>query len=269
MHSDTNDSDSSTPESDSEGESKSSVVSLSTDSIEPYEGPFEQQAFKACHDTIDNIIDRLFGVSILIRGVLPNFRANRAAMHIERDEQGNDVLEEFKAVLSLRIKWLCRETPEWLVERLANVNAVRRQQFYYQRAHKRKLGYIPPNVNVDTNQKVEDIKPRTSARTKQATDIVSLPVTTKPTTPSTTTKTRTTINTVDTLPTEYKEKDEQFSKEKHIDLAPSEKRIGENIVPNPPKEPYGKAFECTQCFRILPAETRDLNLWRLDILRSH
>lgn len=266
MNSDTNDSDSSIPESDSEGESKSSNTSLSTDSIKPYEGPVEQQAFNACHDTIDNIIDRLFGVSILIRGVLPNFRANRAAMHIERDGQGNDVLDEFKALLSLRIKWLCRETPEWLVERLVNVNAVRRRQFYYQRAHKRKLGYIPSNANLETNRKVKDIKPTASVRSKQTTEIVAeeslMPATAKPTTPSTTTKTRITTNTVDTLPTEYKEKDEQISKENRVDLAPSEKRIGENIVPSPPKEPYGKAFECTQCFRILPAEMRDPNLWR-------
>jgi hypothetical protein len=94
------------------------------------------------HDEVVSIVDKLFDVSILIRGSSPNFRASRAAAHGEKDPERNDLLTEFKSIVSPRIAGLCPETPTWLVQRLTNVIAMQRQQFYYQRAHKNRLARI-------------------------------------------------------------------------------------------------------------------------------
>ena len=53
-------------------------------------------------------------------------------------------------------------------------------------------------------------------------------------------KSRTTGKTYGTLSSEY---DQQKATMNYVPLVPSEKRMGENTVPNPPKEPQGIPFE--------------------------
>ena len=228
-------------ESDSEADSKYSELSSDTSDSDGSPLPSEHKPIQAHNDTIANIVDRLFGVSILIRGVSANFRADRAATHVERDTEGNDVLEEFKVFTALKIKWLCRETPQWLVDRLTDAIALRRRQFYYQRAHRRNLAGSSRNYGENSETATQTIIIASTLAVAESM------------------KTGTTGKTYGTLPTEY---DEQKATTNYVPLAPSEKRMGENIVPDPPKEPQGKPFECPQCFRILPAHTRDPGLWR-------
>ena len=78
-----------------------------------------------------------------------------------------------------------------------------------------------------------------------------------------TTKSGTTTMTYDTIATELVPHGEPAKTLLLVKLAPSEKRIGEDIFSNPPKESLKKAFECPQCFHILSAEIRKIPLWRL------
>lgn len=208
-------------------------------------------------DEIVSLVDKLFSVSILIRGTSPNFRASRAAVHVEKDQEGVDLVAEFKSIVVLRITALYPETPTWLVERMANLVAMRRQQFYYQRAHKRRLAKIPTEFQED------DIPtgPAPSKITKAVQGIdnpdgeVAAPKSTR---------TRTTSKTIETTATELIPENEQPA-DTPLRGKPtfSEKRIGENIFPPPPRDPVGKDFECNQCFHILPDATRKEAHWRL------
>jgi hypothetical protein len=74
-------------ESDSETNSKYSEPSLNASDSDSSWLPSAHNAIQAHIDAIANIVDRLFGVSILIRGVSANFRADRAATHVERDAE--------------------------------------------------------------------------------------------------------------------------------------------------------------------------------------
>ena len=213
-----------------------------------------------CNEIID-IIDKLFNVSILIRRGSRNFRTSRAAAHIEKDEEGHDVVPEFKSIVSLRIAGLCPETPPWLVQRLTNVIAMRRQQFYYQRAHKKRLANIP-TIFEDKPQFREGIsRPNITYGAKTTRQGPSMARHHQLSAPKTV-KTGSSSKTYGTMATELILEEEQTIRPILAKPAPSEKRLGENIFPAPPKEPRGKPFECNQCFYILPDETRQLALWR-------
>src|SRR5208282_4437374 len=71
-----------------------------------------------------------------------------------------------------------------------------------------------------------------------------------------------TINTYETTATELIREDGQAPTRILATATPSEKRLGENIFPDPPREPEGKAFECSPCFYILPDSTRRPESWR-------
>ena len=197
-----------------------------------------------------SIIDKLFDVSILIRGASRNFRTSRAAAYIEKDAEGNDVLGNFKRIVSLKIKGLCPATPEWLVERLTEVVSMRRQQFYYQRAHRRHLGGTAQDGNDQVTLRNKGSTPLPKESQQFAAPISE--------------KTVVTTKTYDTIATEFLPENDEAKTPMLAKIAPSEKRLRENIFPNPPKEPAGKAFECNQCFHMLAHETRKLALWRLE-----
>ena len=78
---------------------------------------------------------------------------------------------------------------------------------------------------------------------------------------SKTVKTGSSSKTYGTMATELPLEEDQIVTPILAKPAPSEKRLGENIFPDPPKEPRGKAFECNQCFYILSHETRQVALW--------
>lgn len=249
-------------------ESDSSSDSTSYRSVESAPSSHEpnNRALQRYYDEVVSIIDKLFDVSILIRGASRNFRTSRAAAHVETDAEGNDVLSEFKTIVSLKIRGLCPETPEWLVERLAKVITMRRQQFYYQRAHKKHLTAGSINLPNETqpvapyNQASRPTNNTVQFReTTQEREMTSPP---RPSAPKTS-KSGTTMMTYDTIATELELQGEPATTTSAlVKLAPSEKRIGEDIFPKPPKDPPGKAFECSQCFHILPAEVRKIGLWR-------
>ena len=136
------------PSDDAEAESETSLdseessnFSQSTESSDQL--PAAEKAAKYYYYGVVSIVDKLFDASILIRGATRNFRTSKAAAYIERDCEGQDILEEFKKIVSLKIKGLCPGTSDWLVERLTKAIAMRRQQFYYQRAHKGKMAWKP------------------------------------------------------------------------------------------------------------------------------
>ena len=252
-------------ESPSELESEDSDDSPeSTYSITPF-GQFSMQhdALQGYFDAIVSIVDKLFDASILIRGVSGNFRADRAAEYAEKAVR--EVLEEFKTLVALKIRWLYPDTPDWLIERLTKVIAMRRQQFYYQKAHKGKMsGLQSKRSQADHAQMRRSDRAGKQALTsdpgsvKPEATVASVP--TVPMAPKTA-RTGTTSKTYDTIATDpIVLGNERVVTPAFPKITPSEK-LGESAFPNPPKEPQGKAFECPQCFRLLPADTRRRALW--------
>jgi hypothetical protein len=208
-------------------------------------------ALRRYYDEIVNIVDNLFAVSILIRGTSPMFQASRAAAHVERDSEGNDILAEFKSIVGLRITALYPATPTWLVQRLQNLIGIRRQQFYYQRAHNRRLARIPTTFRDDDVRVVSDspgvyVREEYESATRK------------------TTRSRPTVQTTETAATELILEIEQLTAPVPGKATLSEKRLGENLFPASPRGLVGKDFECNQCFYILPNETRLKEAsWRL------
>jgi len=205
------------------------------------------------YEQMVRIIDGLYHVSMLIRGLSHNIRVARASGHVEI-QNGEDVLAAFRNQVELKIKWKNPGTPQWLIQRLTDDITLRRRQFYYHRAHKERLSGMPAidALAVSTVQ----------VETVSVTDKPRAPDSLDPRDPiASRTKTRTiTTGTVATTATDLAPVEELASTP--INIAPSEMRIGVNIFPEPPKDPAGKAFECTQCFHVLPAETRRADLWR-------
>ena len=257
---------------DSTSETKSSLSpdsesrpSVERDEFNQRPDEMEIPDLRSYYDDVVQIIDKLFDVSMLIRRASRNFRATRAASYVERDADGNDVLEQFKKIVSLKVKGLCQETPNWLVERMKEVVAMRRQQFYYQRAHKKNLARIPAEFEEEgqlTSRPIMSSNAMAAVDTFETTS--QKPRATKHHSPAAprTTKSGTSIKTYETIATELVLEDNQEGAEIFATAAPSEKRIGENIFPGPPKEPRGKAFECNQCFHIVPDTTRHVAAWR-------
>ena len=203
------------------------------------------------------LINKLFDISILIRRASRKFRTSRAATHVEKDEDGNDILAEFRTIVRLRIEHLWPETPQWLVERLVDVVGKRRQQFYYQRAHKKRLERVP--TAFDQEQSVSTpANPITVSKVSSPPQLEVQEPTQLPAPPKTiksggTWKTTTTASEI--LPP-----DGQKSIEMQLRPTRTEIGRGQGTFPKPPKS-TGYAFECSQCFSILPDETREPTLW--------
>jgi hypothetical protein len=216
---------------------------------------------RASYSAVVNIIDKLFDLSIFIRGSSPKFRFSRAATYIEKDELGHDILPAFKEFVRFKLRQE-QIRPEWLVNRLTDAIAMRRQQFYYQRAHNRHLSKAPAHPELIIENESRPTPPR-SIQANTVTTTQDRSSTTKLGSPAgrNTAKTILTTNTYSTIATEFKP---DSSQEPSQDLAkPTRTEIaGQHIFPAPPKGSNERAFECYQCFRILPAITRRLGLWR-------
>lgn len=248
-------------ESSSEMESEDSDAPSETTHRSTASGqlPMQQQALQGYFEAVVSILDKLFDVSILIRGVSGNFRADRAAAYAEKIS--GKVLEEFKTLVALKIRWLCRDTPEWLVERLTKVIAMRRQQFYYQRAHREKLSGLQPASQ-------EQAQIRKSDKTEKPTHTIEIEPIKKEALMekaanapmARTMRSGTTKKTYETTATDLMPENERVDTSNLPKIAPSEKPA-ENAFPDPPKEPKDKAFECPQCFHLLPADTRRTVAW--------
>jgi len=235
----------------------------------PYPGvseglAYEYDVIQGYYDAVISIVDKLFDVSILIRGTTSNFRTSRAAVHVEKDL----ALEGFKRMVYLKIKGLCPKTPEWLVKRLTGAIGMRRQQFYYQRAHRYRL-------SADSTLFKEEallVSKHVAARTIESVPTSATKHELSPVKPllsaSQMAKSIPTVTTGGTSATDPVLDDEQETGCILNKPAPSEMGIGENSLPPPPKEPQGKAFECNQCFHILPDKTRKKALWRFATTNS-
>src|SRR5439155_3768546 len=66
-----------------------------------------------------------------------SFRRDRATLYIETDQDAKETLRQFDTLVAKKLEVLCQqvETPEWLKVRLTKLVTLRRQQFYYQKAH--------------------------------------------------------------------------------------------------------------------------------------
>jgi hypothetical protein len=246
--------DSDAGSSETESNSSLSSTSLCGRNSQISHQPEDTNPFGSYLQEVVSLVDKLFDVSILIRGSSRNFRAGRAAAHVEKDAEGNDLLQEFKSIVSLKITGLCPDTPPWLVRRLASVTTMRRQQFYYQRAHRKRLARA--SVTLEEDAQV------LSRQRKTVKHAIKDNKTAQSHEPSKTAESGCTWETYETMATALVLEEDVESQQTFVKLAPSERRIGENIFPEPPKDPPDKAFECHQCFHILPDKTRKLALWR-------
>ena len=55
------------------------------------------------YDQIVDFLDKLFDFSAMIKRSSRNSRASRVAGYVEKDDLGNDILLEFKAMVRLKI----------------------------------------------------------------------------------------------------------------------------------------------------------------------
>ena len=217
------------------------------------------------YDQIVDFLDKLFDFSALIRKASRRFRASRAARHVEIDRYGNDLVTEFKHMVGLKIKSLYPVTPTWLVDRLSDVIAKRRQQFYYQRARNKRH----PTTQTETKKPeatsgitivrskivestAEPIKPQEDKK-KSTSRHGNVP---KPAKSEVTVETTTTVSQLDV---EAKEEHKQrLSKP-----TPTEIRRRESSFPKLPRIGESGTFQCTQCFAILPEKEWNSVSWKL------
>jgi hypothetical protein len=250
----------------SETGSEISSGSDNTPSIDSTDGLSDkEEALRSYYNGVVSTIDKLFDASILIRGTSRNFRASRAATHVEKDAEGNNVIEQFKTIVALKIKWLCPETPDWLVERLTRVIAMRRQQFYYQKAHQKRVAK-ESTIYQDKDPVVpRKVKPSESTTTIQVETKTQKEMTTldhESSTSRRTKETSTTSKTVETVASNIIPENERPNIQTTGNFTPSEKRIGDHALPRPPEDPRGKAFVCPHCFLILGPEVRKPERWK-------
>lgn len=225
-----------------------------------YQDSEQEASIELYYNEIVEYVDNLFDISILIRKHSQKFRTSRAATHVEKDEQGIDLLLEFKTLVSLRIQHLYPRTPQWLVQRLADLVAKRRQQFCYQRAHKERLARIPKAYQ-DTAKRNTPREPTPQPKSSQPIKEIqrgtetSAPMAQAPTSTKSIAKTETTDATGLLL------EDERLEHAPELLPRPTATEIGKSTFPNPPKS-RGRAFECSQCFHMVLNAAREPRLWR-------
>jgi hypothetical protein len=262
---------------DSASELESDSSSLSTKSTSGRVNSFDESEsqrrkynFLQSFDEAVSIIDDLFDISIFIRGASSSsFRQGKAALYVERDEHGNDMIAQFRSLVEKKIELFCREadTPLWLQERLTKLVTLRRQQFYYQKAHIRHLAEKKPLSESEDKQVISaPERPRltpehVSESTPRPASAPSPAVWPILAADPKTIYSGSSKNTKGTSATELV-LDRPVKPSNHGRVAPSEKRIREKIFPDPPREPRDKPFECNQCFYIQPSKTREENTWR-------
>ena len=206
-----------------------------------------------------DIINKLFRLSDFIRGSSRTFRMDpNAAAYVEKDELGNDVLPAFKQFVRMKIGTDAPSAPKWLVDRLTDAIAMRRQQFYYQRTHKKHMSMtILADKSALNNPPVAEPSLPTRLATGISTAVAAKSSTTDH---HTTLKSRISTNTTAT------ELPEGTPEERRTATLPNPAKteILRNCgsLPGSPKGPPDNDFECHQCFDLLPANYRNEDLWR-------
>ena len=254
-----------TPNEDLASETESDFSFSSDESSskpEEFELPRKHKNFRGYLDEVASYIDNLFDLSIFIRGSSRRFRRDRAMARLQKDGPEKQAFDQFRNFVSNLVDVLCRDaaTPVWLKDRVKSLVTLRRQQFYYQRAHAKHLAGNMPLPERTDRQVISASKPpiepeRTSESNSRQ------PSTPKPTPVpgalpisdggTSMLSKASTVNLKDS-PTGPK----------HVTATPSEIRLREDIFPDPPTEHPNKPFVCNQCFYPLPRETRNPKAWR-------
>jgi len=226
--------------------------------------PCVRQFYKEVVD----IIDKLFQLSIFIRGSSRTLRTDKAAAYVEEDEIGNDVLPTFKRFVRMKIAADAPSAPKWLVNRLTDTITMRRQQFYYQRAHKRQVSTtILTHGSALDDPSIAGPTVRTGFATEMKTPVVAKSVKTiHHTSMESRTLTKTTATTAAEPPADILEERPTVTLP---NLTKTEIIRNRGTLPGPPKEPPDKDFECHQCFYLLPANYRHEDLWTYGLLLHH
>jgi len=120
-------------------------------SVDQDRTPFEQRVHG-----IEQTIDRLYRLSVAIRRPSIISQNAKAANFVIRDEEGNDVGEQFA---DFALKWITHQFPDAapvIRGRLARSVTLRRKRFLYRQSHQKKLGMKsilspPPRVERSTS----------------------------------------------------------------------------------------------------------------------
>jgi hypothetical protein len=218
------------------------------------------------YDQTRDFLDKLFNLNVRVQKASRKFRSGRAAGHVEKDADGMDVLIEFQRIVQLKIEGLYKSTEPWLIDRLADAVAKRRQLFYYQRAHARRRGkapQLPSNITakdekiptVHSKQPITDGTQSSDIQVTRSRDV------TKHHKMEADTRTQGSIETYTTASQLHFESE---ARPKRSSATPTrtELRIDESIFPPlPHKGPY-ETFQCTQCFEILLEAIRKRDSWK-------
>jgi hypothetical protein len=227
----------------------------------------KKPALQLYYDQIVDFLDKLFDLSAMIKRSSRNSRESRAAGYVEKDDGGNDILLEFKAMTRLKIRGLWPRTDDWLIERLVDVIAKRRQQFLYQRRHERRrwerptLTFDNPPATVVTQLQSIDLTTKPSNEKYQAPQQplelskqhdVSMHAPAASQAPTV---------TQSSTASHLSRKQSQIL-EQEVRATPTELRIKESVFPDLPPKGEHDTFQCTQCFQILPEKMRTNESWR-------
>jgi hypothetical protein len=228
-------------------------------SVDQDRTPFEQRLHG-----VEQTIDRLYRLSVAIRRPSIISQNAKAANFVIRDEDGNDVGEQFS---DFALAWITHQFPEAalvLRERLARSVTLRRKRFLYRQNHQKKISmksYLsPPPLAERSRSPGLDAESTVVARTvieggaqgtlKQQDTFL------KPRLPSQTSASKITGN---------------FKTEDVIELPPSRARTVFSgaftqrtaiPIPDPPKPtPGSKEFECPYCCMMLPMKEAVRSQW--------
>lgn len=229
-------------------------------SIDQDRTPFEQRLHG-----VEQAIDRLYRLSLAIRRPSIISQNAKAANFVIRDEDGNDINEQF---IDYYMKFITSQFPESsqvIRERLANSITLRRKRFLYRQSHQQKLStksiLSPP------------------------------PLARSPSSPSIQHEVESTViaRTVIESPAQAHNKDQKLFKPKLLSQTSASKFTGKvkiedifqspsrtptmfsgaftqqaNIsFPDPPKLSLGvKEFECPYCYMMLPITEAAPSNWR-------
>jgi hypothetical protein len=229
-------------------------------SVDQNRTPFEQRLHG-----IEQTIDRLYRLSVAIRRPSIISQNAKAANFVLRDEDGNDVSDQFA---DFALTWITHQFPDAapvLRERLARSVTLRRKRFLYRQSHQKKLGmtsFLSPQLQAERSTSPGlDAGSTVIARTvveypAQDTHNIQNKVL-KPILPSQTSASK----------VSGKFRAEEIF-EPPLSRAPtvfsgSITQQGSISIPDPPKPLSGsKEFECSYCCMMLPMKEAARSQWR-------
>ncbi|PMD20214.1 hypothetical protein NA56DRAFT_574238, partial [Hyaloscypha hepaticicola] len=235
-------------------------------SVDQDRSPFEQRLHG-----IEQTIDRLYRLSVAIRRPSIISQNAKAANFTIKDEDGNDVGEQFK---DFALTWITHQFPEAppvLRERLAKSVTLRRKRFLFRQSHQKKLGMklflTPPPRPARSASPGLDAESTVMART-----VVENPV------PDTHKKHNNLLKPRLLSQTSASKVSGKFRTEDIFEPTPSRAptvfsgaftQQGSISIPDPPKPAVGsKEFECPYCCMILPIKEAVRSHWTRHVLND-